>query len=104
MNPAKVRRDRLHALTDLPNVGPSIAGDLQLLGIHTPTDLIGRDAYTMHDTLCARTGVRHDPCVIDVFLSITRFMAGDPPRVWWHYTAERKAHLDAQQPADTQLS
>ena len=32
-------------------------------------------------------------CVLDVFLSITDFMAGNPPRVWWHYTAERKRTL-----------
>jgi hypothetical protein len=32
--------------------------------------------------------------VLDVFLSITRFMAGDAPQPWWHYTAERKAAAD----------
>ena len=37
--------------------------------------------------------MRHDPCVLDVFMSITRFMDGDPPRPWWDYTAERKALL-----------
>ena len=36
------------------------------------------------------TGVRHDPCVLDVFMSITRFMDGEAPRAWWDYTPERK--------------
>jgi hypothetical protein len=36
MNPAKVTRDRLTRLTDLPNVGPAFAGDLELLGINRP--------------------------------------------------------------------
>jgi hypothetical protein len=37
--------------------------------------------------------VRHDPCVLDVFISVTRFMAGDAPQPWWAYTAQRKQLL-----------
>jgi hypothetical protein len=37
-----------------------------------------------------KTGVRHDPCVLDVFMSITRFMDGEDPKAWWDYTPERK--------------
>jgi hypothetical protein len=37
--------------------------------------------------------VRHDPCVIDTFLSAVRFMEGAPPQPWWHCTPERKRHL-----------
>jgi len=44
--------------------------------------------------LCGKTGVRHDPCVIDVFMSITRFMDGEEPRPWWAYTDERKRVLN----------
>ena len=29
MHPAKVRRDHLHQLTDLPNIGPASAADLR---------------------------------------------------------------------------
>jgi Pathogenicity locus len=90
MHPAKVNRHNLHALTDLPNIGKAGAGDLVLLGIHTPQQLVGRDAFALYNELCERTGVRHDPCVIDVFLSVTRFMAGDDARPWWDYTDERK--------------
>ena len=95
MHPAKVDPGATRALTDLPNVGPACAKDLQRLGISTPADLRGRDAYQMYAQLCADTGQRHDPCVIDVFLSITRFMAGGPPQPWWAFTAERKAALAA---------
>ena len=90
MHPSKANRDRLHTLTDLPNVGAATAADLRLLGIETPNQLLGKSAYAMHADLCALTGIRHDPCVIDVFLSITRYMAGDDARPWWAYTAERK--------------
>jgi len=90
MNPAKVSRDRLKVLTDLPNVGPAVAADLRLLGIETPADLAGRDPYEMYASLCALSGMRHDPCMLDVLISVTRFMAGEAPRAWWVFTAERK--------------
>ena len=91
MSPDRVRRDRLHAFTDLPNVGDATARDLRLLGFGAPADLAGQDPYALYDRLCEVTGVRQDPCVLDVFLSITRFMDGDRPQPWWAYTAERKA-------------
>ncbi len=93
MNPAKVERNCLERLEDLPNIGPACARDLQLLGIHAPQDLIGQDPYEMHARLCHLTGHQHDPCLIDVFLSVVRFMAGEPARPWWEFTAERKRKL-----------
>ena len=93
MNPKRVDRARLLRLTDLPNVGPAMAEDLKRVGIECPGDLAGRDAYALYDRLCQIDGLRHDPCVIDVFLSVVRFVAGDPPCAWWTYTAERKATL-----------
>ncbi len=93
MNPARVRRDRLARLQDLPNIGQAMFRDLNLLDIRTPADLIGRDAYALYEELCMRTGMRQDPCVLDVFLSVTRFMAGDPAQPWWAYTTERKRSM-----------
>lgn len=49
----------------------------------------------MYRELCVLTQQKHDPCVIDVFMSITRFMAGEPARAWWDFTAERKQRLVA---------
>ena len=96
MNPARVDRARLRVLTDLPNVGPSIAADLRLIGIEAPAQLVGHSPLDMYRRLCDVTATRHDPCVLDVFMSITRFMDGEPPRPWWDYTVERKALLAAQ--------
>lgn len=90
MNPAKVKRTKLNALTDLPNIGKAMAGDLVLLGINKPADLVGQDAVRLYEMLCDMTGVRHDPCVLDVMMSIVSFMAGKPPRPWWDFTAARK--------------
>lgn len=93
---ADVRR-----FTDIPNVGPATAGDFRVLGIDSPQALAGEDAFALHARLCDLTGVRHDPCVIDVFLAAIDFMRGAPPRPWWHYTDARKSRLAA---APTQIS
>jgi hypothetical protein len=98
MHPDKVRRDHLDRLTDLPNVGPAMARDLQHLGIRAPADLRGEDPYVLYERLCQLTGQRQDPCVLDVFISLTRFMAGDPAQPWWAYTEERKRTLKTQTP------
>ena len=93
MNPKKVKRSHLTKLTDLPNIGKATEADLIRLGIRIPHDLLGRDAYQMYDDLCRITGQKHDPCVIDVFLSIVDFINGSEPQDWWKFTAQRKAYL-----------
>lgn len=90
MHPNKVNREHLDELTDLPNIGKSLASDLRLIGINTPQQLLGRDAFTMYQQLCDITQIRQDSCVLDVFISITDFISGNPPQAWWHYTAKRK--------------
>ncbi len=90
MSPDKVDRARLACLTDLPNIGKSAEADLRLLGYDTPAQLEGACPFELYERLCERTGQRHDPCVIDVFMSVTRFLAGEPPRVWWAFSEERK--------------
>ena len=94
MNPKYVNRAHLHSthaqLTDLPNVGRAVAEDLRRLGINHPTQLIGVCPYTLYEQLNQISGARHDPCMLDTFISITRFMDGEPAQAWWHYTAERK--------------
>ena len=93
MNPDKVDRNRLNKLTDLPNIGKACAADLELLGIDKPEQLIGKDPYQLFDLLCTKTGLKIDPCMLDTFISITRFMDGEAPQPWWAYTEERKKHL-----------
>ena len=85
-------------LTDLPNIGPSIAEDLQAIGIATPRDLVGRDPLELYARLNRVTGVRNDPCVLDVFMSVTDFMQGGTARPWWAYTQQRR-HLLARRDA-----
>lgn len=74
----------------LPNIGPSMAADLRLLGLGHPRELAQLDAYALYRSLCLHTGKRQDPCVLDTFMAVTDFMRGAPPAPWWAYTAERK--------------
>ncbi|HEY5957544.1 MAG TPA: helix-hairpin-helix domain-containing protein [Polyangiaceae bacterium] len=78
---------------EIPNVGPRTAADFRRLGIKRASELRSRDPYAMYAALCQSTGTTQDPCVIDVFISATRFMRGEPARPWWAYTEERKAVL-----------
>lgn len=93
MHPSKVDRTKVTGLTDLPNIGKACARDLNLLGIHNPSDLVGCDPYEMYERLCELTRSRQDPCVLDTLISVTRFMQGEAAKPWWHYTAERKATI-----------
>ena len=77
-------------LSDLANVGPATLGDLHQLGIRTVRQLARRDALALYRSLCRRTGKRHDPCVIDVFMAIVHQARGGKPMPWWKFTAERK--------------
>ena len=80
-------------LTDIPNIGRSIAADLRQMGIHTPQDVRSMDPVAIYEALRAPTGQRHDPCILDVFLAAHDFMNGGAVRPWWAFTAQRKAML-----------
>lgn len=85
-------RTGIKRLRDIPNIGPAIEQDLLILGMHEPADLAGQDPYALYERLCSITQSRHDPCLIDVFISAVRYMEGGPARKWWEFTAERKQH------------
>ena len=80
-------------LEQLPNIGPSLAASLRLIGIRTPRDLRGKDAFVLYQKLCAATGQRQDPCVLDTFMAAVDFMNGAAAAPWWRYTPQRKAQF-----------
>ncbi|MFN9746141.1 MAG: helix-hairpin-helix domain-containing protein [Betaproteobacteria bacterium] len=77
-------------LEQLPNIGPSIAADLRLIGITHPAQLAEADALALYRALAHATGRRQDPCVLDTFMAACAFMRGGPAQPWWAFTAERK--------------
>lgn len=99
MNPARVVRERVRRFTDLPNIGPAMAQDFERLGYTAPQQLAGADPLQLYTALCTVSGERQDPCVLDVFMSVTDFLAGAEPQPWWHYTALRKATYGPLSPA-----
>ena len=88
-----MQRSEIKKLQDIPNIGKAMEKDLLLLGIRHPVELIGRDPYQMYSELCEITGIRHDPCVIDVFISAVKYMQGGPSVKWWTFTNERKQKM-----------
>ena len=90
----KPNRETVSRLEDLPNVGKAAASDLHLIGVDHPRDLIGKEPFEMYDRLCVISGKRHDPCVIDVFMSVVHFMEGGDSLPWWSFTESRKKTIN----------
>ena len=91
--PKAAHASQVRAFTDIPNIGKAMALDFPRIGITRPGQLVGRDPYAMYEALCTATSTHQDPCVLDTFIAVVRFMEGAPATPWWHYTAERKARL-----------
>ena len=87
-------RATVSRLTDLPNIGKAMAEDLELIGITHPAQLKGKNGLELWQSLCTISGERHDPCVIDVFMSVVDFMDGGEPQPWWAFTVARKALME----------
>lgn len=85
--------DEVRKLTDIPNIGVSLAADLQSVGVHTPAEVKRMNALEKYEALRDPMGKRHDPCVLDIFMAAKKFMNGGPRQPWWDFTAERKAVL-----------
>jgi Pathogenicity locus len=96
LKPLKARHaDECERLEQLPNIGPSLAADLRLIGVRLPQELADADAMALYRALCIHTGKRQDPCVLDTFIAAVDFMRGGEPRPWWTFTAQRKARYGA---------
>jgi hypothetical protein len=80
-------------LLELANVGPAVARYLEGVGITQTSQLAGRDAIAIYEEMCAASGRRLDPCLLDTVMSAVDQADGGPARPWWHYTAERKRML-----------
>lgn len=85
--------DFARKLTDIPNIGVSLAADLHSIGICTPQDVRRMDPVAAYESLRTPMGQRHDPCLLDVFMAASKFMNGGPRQPWWDFTAERKTLL-----------
>jgi predicted RecB family nuclease len=76
-------------LTVLPGVGPSIAADLRSLGVRSVEDMARRDPERLYGELNRLTGVRQDPCVLNVFRCAVYAARTKRPKPallkWWNW-------------------
>jgi len=86
-------RTEIKSLQEMPNIGNAIERDFNIIGVNSPEQLIGKDPYKMYNELCNATNKKYDPCVIDVFISVVRYMEGGPAKKWWEFIEERKNKL-----------
>ncbi len=82
-------------LTQIPNVGPAIAGKLARIGVERAADLRGRDGEQLFAELCAHDGHGHDPCLLDTFVAAVAYVNDGDDRPWWAFSRERKARAGA---------
>jgi hypothetical protein len=77
----------------IPGVGPSIAADLHLLGIHDVAELRGRNPETLYADLCREVGHHVDRCVLYVFRCAVYFASEAKPDAellkWWNWKDRR---------------
>lgn len=88
--PKALRASEVRLFTDIPNVGRAMERDFRALGFSSPGELAGQDAFSLYQRMCALSGTRQDPCVLDTYLAVCEFMDGGAPLPWWNFTARRK--------------
>jgi hypothetical protein len=81
--------DSLTDLLRIPGVGPSIARDLQDLGVRFVNDLRSKDPEQLFLALCMLRGSTVDRCVLYVFrcaVYYARHKKHDPQLLkWWNW-------------------
>jgi hypothetical protein len=82
-------------LRDLAGIGKSIEANLRSLGVNSVATLASRDGDDLYHQLCASTGTRQDPCVLDTFRCAVA-QARNPrlpsaQRDWWWWSRQRKS-------------
>ncbi len=83
------RRKPKSALEEIPGVGPSIAADLESMGITRVAQLKRRNPEALYKKLCELTGTRQDPCVLYTFRCAVYYASNarhDPEKLkWWNW-------------------
>ena len=86
-------------MEDLVSVGPAMARDFELLGIHSVAQLSRRNPEKLYERLAEVTGKAQDLCCLDVFrAAVAQARNSRLPkeqRQWWYWSRLRKAR-DAQ--------
>ena len=76
-------------LERIPGVGPSIAADLNGIGITNVAQLKHADAQSLYDRVCDATGETHDRCLLYVFRCAVYYASNESHEAqklqWWYW-------------------
>lgn len=84
-------QNKFQALTIIPGVGKSIAQDLWNIGIHSITDLKGKNPEALYDLSNKYVGTIQDRCLLYVFRCAVYYANTpkakyDPEKLkWWNW-------------------
>lgn len=95
MSPKPISKRRALGLRSLMNVGPSIEGELNALGVRSIEQLAQQDPDALFQRLQHRIGAPCDPCVHDTFCAIVHEARTGEKTPWYAWTAERKRRVAA---------
>ena len=87
--PRVAKRRMKSELESIPSVGPSIARDLESLGIRRVAQLKGADPQKLYERLCAKAGAKQDRCVLYTFRCAVYYASHpdhEPGKLkWWNW-------------------
>ena len=73
----------------VPGIGPSIAGDLNGIGITRVAQLSRADPQKLYDRVCEATGTKQDRCLLYVFRCAVYYASRpvhEPEKLkWWNW-------------------
>jgi Pathogenicity locus len=81
-------------LEDLISIGPAMLRDFEMLGIRSVAQLARQNPQGIYERLNRVSGLRQDPCVLDVFCAAVAQARN--PRLpaeqcqWWYWSKRRK--------------
>jgi len=81
-------KSRKNPLTIIPGIGPSIARDLNEIGIFKVEDLVGKDAHVLFDKSNKHVGTIQDRCLLYTFRCAIYYAEGgrDSEKLkWWNW-------------------
>jgi hypothetical protein len=82
-------------LEKIPGVGPSIARDLENIGIHVITDLKSKNPEALYEQSNRFAGMKQDRCLLYVFRCAVYFAETDNPEPeklkWWNWKESTKS-------------
>ena len=83
------KAEAIRKLMDIPGVGKSIAEDLFLLGYNSPSELVEQSPELMYQSLCEKTKVHQDKCLLYVFRCAVYYAKEPNPTPellkWWNW-------------------